>query len=72
MASAQLRGTRRLPGQAGLRNAEIAQALAIGDATVKSHVNPLLARTGARDRAQAVRFAYENGLVAPGEATAER
>ena len=48
---------------AGLSNAEIAQTLFIGHATVKTHVNHILDKTGARDRAQAVRYAYEHGLV---------
>ena len=48
---------------AGKSNAEIAAALVICDATVKTHVNHVFAKTGARDRAQAVRYAYEHGLA---------
>jgi DNA-binding NarL/FixJ family response regulator len=50
---------------AGLSNAEIAQRLFLSNATVKTHINRVFAKTGARDRAQAVRFAYQHGLSAP-------
>ncbi|MFF7634206.1 response regulator [Kitasatospora sp. NPDC008050] len=48
---------------AGLSNREIAERLYLGQATVKTHVNRIFAKTGARDRAQAVRYAYRAGLV---------
>ena len=50
---------------AGLSNAEIAAALVVSRATVKTHVNHVFAKTGARDRAQAVRYAYERGIAQP-------
>jgi DNA-binding NarL/FixJ family response regulator len=50
----------------GLTNAEVAQQLFIGPATVKSHVSSVLTKLGLRDRAQVVVFAYEAGLVEPG------
>ncbi|MFI6477696.1 response regulator [Nonomuraea sp. NPDC050663] len=50
----------------GLTNAEIAQELFVGDATVKTHVARVLMKLHLRDRAQAVVFAYEAGVVRPG------
>lgn len=50
----------------GRTNAEIAAELAVGHATVKSHVASVLAKLRARDRTQAVIAAYEQGFVTPG------
>jgi DNA-binding NarL/FixJ family response regulator len=47
----------------GLSNAEIAEKLVLSNATVKTHVNRIFYKTGARDRAQAVRYAYQHGLA---------
>ncbi|MFC8276609.1 response regulator [Streptomyces sp. NPDC057271] len=49
----------------GLSNQEIGARLSISTATVKTHINNLFAKAGVRDRAQAVRYAYQHGLVAP-------
>lgn len=51
----------------GLSNAQIGDALFIGETTVKTHVARLLMKLGVHDRVQAVVMAYESGFVRPGE-----
>jgi DNA-binding NarL/FixJ family response regulator len=53
----------------GQSNVEIAAGLFIGEGTVKTHVSRIFTKLGLRDRVHAVVFAYENGLISPGEAT---
>jgi len=50
----------------GLSNAEIGSTIHVSHATAKTHVGRILAKLGARDRAQLVVLAYETGLVTPG------
>ena len=51
---------------AGESNAEIATALFVSEATVKTHINHIFSKTGLRDRAQLVGYAFRHGLVQPG------
>ncbi|MER6175140.1 response regulator transcription factor [Streptosporangium sp. NPDC001681] len=51
----------------GLSNAELAEAMILSEATVKTHVARIFAKLGLRDRAQAVVIAYETGLVSAGD-----
>ena len=50
----------------GSTNAEIAEVLFIGEATVKTHISNIFTKLDLRDRVQAVVFSYESGLVQPG------
>ena len=49
----------------GLSNVEIATRLVVSEATVKTHINRIFAKIAARDRAQAVRWAYQHGVAQP-------
>lgn len=49
----------------GLSNGEIATRLFVTEATIKTHINHIFTKTGVRDRAQAVRYAYQHGLATP-------
>jgi DNA-binding NarL/FixJ family response regulator len=50
----------------GATNAEIARALSVAEATVKTHVGSIFTKLGVRDRAAAIVFAYDHGIVQPG------
>jgi DNA-binding NarL/FixJ family response regulator len=50
----------------GATNAEIAAALFVAEATVKTHVGSIFGKLGVRDRAAAIVFAYDHGVVTPG------
>jgi DNA-binding NarL/FixJ family response regulator len=52
----------------GMSNSEIADALFLGETTVKTHVGRVFLKLGVRDRVQAVVLAYEAGIVVPGDA----
>ena len=51
----------------GATNPEIAAQLFVGEATVKTHVGSIFTKLGVRDRAAAIVFAYDHGVVPPGK-----
>ncbi|OLZ64110.1 DNA-binding response regulator [Streptomyces sp. IMTB 2501] len=53
----------------GRSNREIARQLVVSEATVKTHINRIFTKTGSRDRAQAIRYAYTHGYADPGTTT---
>ena len=53
----------------GKSNREIARVLFVSEATVKTHVNRIFAKTGSRDRSQAIRYAYTHGYADPARST---
>ncbi|MGW1052669.1 response regulator transcription factor [Streptomyces sp. NPDC001118] len=53
----------------GRSNREIARQLVVSEATVKTHINRIFTKTGSRDRAQAIRYAYTHGYAEPGTST---
>lgn len=57
---------------AGLTNAEIARTLFISELTVKSHIGRIFVKLGLRDRAAAVVYAFDHGVVRPGDPTRAR
>jgi len=52
----------------GLANSEISARLFISEATIRTHIGHVLTKLGLRDRVQAVIYAYETGMLQPGQA----